>query len=288
MTPEQIYKKKIQILMPCIERWYCVDLMLRNFKLMEKPDGFHFSFLAAITNGGKYGDYLTKGLKKIFHQVESFEIINNNVLQHDDIRKGKINPQLSRKKALDVYHAYDELMKRLDPTADYYLIVEDDTLFPLNSIPRYLSLMEPLNASVLSGISFTWEPVSNHGNYMNFWEFGGRRDEIGGKEQTGELPRNLIEIINMPYQKAGIAKLGAAGLGNVFIKGEVLRGWKPMDYIKLLGGADHAFFYYCEQNNYNAYGLWDHYLPHITKHENGDIEILGRIDNSLIKMLGGR
>ena len=264
----------IEILMPCIERWHCIDLVLKNIRLATKPKDTQI--LAVVSASDKYTDYLEKELKKIFNKVR---VVRNEVrgIDHDQLRKGwktdkNWHTNINKQKMLNIQRTYQLMVENLDRTADYYWFIEDDTLFPLNTYGYYIKQIKELKADVISGVSYYWHEFQL--SPRNFWIL---KNEI--KEG-----RNLPEIEPMPIQESGIVKLGATGLGNVLAKAKVVKGWKPQYDIELGTGADIAFFHHCMVKEYNAYGIWDWYLPHITKYENGDFQILGRLKKGMEKL----
>ena len=163
---------------------------------------------------------------------------------------------------------------------DYYWVIEDDTLFPFDTLERYMKLIDVFKADIISGVSYYWH--SNYEYKRNFWNIIEKEHLIGNKESDGK-----ISIETITEQDSGIIKIGATGLGNVLAKAETVWGWKPAEQLSMniCNGADIGFFYHAKKCGYKAFGVWDIYLPHITKYSNGDIQIYGRIDTSLQNLI---
>jgi len=278
---------KVQFLFLTIERWHCIDMVLENIRLAEKPEGMNC--LCVATGSDKYVDHVSKKLGEMFKEVK---IVRNNdtFIEHSQIRYSAENPlvNLEAKKAEDakykkVFDAYALMHENLDRTADYYWLVEDDTMFPLNTFRRYMCLLEGLNADVVSGISYYWHQHSPRPR--NFWNIDELNDEIGKKESNNGTRMRLLP---MEDKESGVVRLGATGFGNMLAKAKPFLEWTPKE-LENQGrgtyGADIEFFYNCMLKGYKCFGAWDIYLPHITKFENGDIAILGRIDRSLIQII---
>ena len=252
-------------------------MVLENLKLAEKPEGI--SVLCVCAGPAEYQNGLADKLGKIFSKVEMVDN-KDGWIDHDKIRKNIHEFQVQVDKMYKVYGAYDLAMQHLDPTADYYWFIEDDTLFPLDTYSRYMKTMKEYDADVVSGQSYYWHTMGQI--KRNFW--GLKEDKIFPEIDMAEDKTVIIQDI-YPERDEGVVKLGATGLGNVLAKGEVARGWKPMDWMHIQNGADIAFFYYCEKKGYKCFGDYGVFLPHITIYPGGDIEIRGRIDKSIIPLV---
>jgi hypothetical protein len=266
---------KTEILFPTIERWHCIDLVLENMRLAEKPDDIQV--LAVVSGSEKYRKYVEGRLKSIFNKVR---IVKNydTPIEHSELRKIHYenfydpDPKISVKKLLKVFHTYSLIKKNIDKTADYYWFIEDDTLFPLDVYKRYMAIMDGLRADIVSGQSYYWHTLDRQ--KRNFWKISNSDDK-----------NKPIKLDEMGICDEGIIKLGATGLGNVLCKKEAVTTWNPESYLYLRSGADISFFYNAQNRDLKAYGIWEVFLPHITKYQNGDIEIRGRIDKSIIQLV---
>ena len=259
----------IEIIFVTIPRWHCIDLVLKNLELASKPEDTQI--LAIISGDDKYAWYVEERLNKIFKKVRIYRTPDNPV-EHDAIR---LNHDVNQKKIENIYKAYRYALSNIDHSADYYWIIEDDTLFPLDTCNRYLGLMEGLNADIISGISYYWHEEMQR----NFWNLEMTR--LFGEGDTST--EYSSKITPMQVQKNGVVRLGATGLGNVLVRRKAFEGWECQ--YNAGQGADIDYFIYAYKNNFVAYGVWDIFLPHITKYENGDINILGRLDKSLIPII---
>jgi len=257
-----------------------VDLLLANLQAARKPEGVQV--LCAVTSGDKFHDYLRDGLKGIFG--ESVRILRQpgSGIEHDEIRRRhyecrlqyeREDPQIEKLKA--VFKTYQLLLSNVDRSADFFWFIEDDTLFPLDVFDRYLDFMRVLRADIVTGVSYYWHTQERHAR--NFWSIKDLRDKDGVK---------ALRLDPIPGEREGVVRLGATGLGNVLAKAESVLSWTPESYMDIGSGADISFFYNAMRKGFRAFGLWDTYLPHITKHVNGDIEIRGRIDTSLLPLIG--
>lgn len=276
---------KTEIIFPTIERWHCVDLILRNLEEAERPDPLQI--LTCISGGQEYAAYVTKRLKDIVGAENLRVIRKQSGYDHDALREEYYDlPENQRpmkrdirtKKLEEVYDTYQRIVDQADPNVDYYWFIEDDTLFPLDVLSRYKRLMEAKNADIVTGISYYWHTGMNH--ERNFWHLA--ISEVFPGEESSETTFSLAKMNN---QESGIVKLGATGLGNVLCKREAVEKWKPKMYTDIGSGADISFFLCAKKHNLSAYGAWGIYLPHITKYANGDIEVRGRIDKSLIPII---
>ena len=278
---------KTQIIFINIPRPHCIDQVLENIALADKPEDL--SLLAVCAGPKEYQKELQKKIEYIFYKQSDgyfdksrIKFVKNKDgwIDHDKIREDITALQVQIDKMLNVYKAYDLAMQNLDPTADYYWFIEDDTLFPLHTFTRYMEVMKEKNCDIVSGQSYYWHTLKDY--KRNFW--GLKEDKVFPDQDECE-DVNVQIVDSYPEKDEGVVKLGATGLGNVLAKGEVVRGWKPMDYVKINNGADIAFFYYAQQKGFKAYGIYDISLPHITLYPDGGIEIRGKIHENIIKIV---
>jgi hypothetical protein len=174
-----------------------------------------------------------------------------------------------------VYDTYSRLVQAANRDADLFWFIEDDTLFPLDVFKRYSELMGALRADIVTGVSYYWHTLERHSR--NFWALEVKKGADGAKE---------LQLDPIGPQAHGAVLLGATGLGNVLAKREPVLSWSPESYVNIGSGADISFFYNAMRKGFRAYGVWDIFLPHITKHQNGDVELRGRLDASLLPLLG--
>jgi|TARA_Y100000310_G_scaffold26154_2_gene24960 hypothetical protein len=273
----------IEILFPTIERWHCIDSVLDNMGRADIPEDIQI--LTAITAGDEYAEYVTKRLNNIFPKVRMIRMEGDGI-DHDKLREEYYEKDekpkhrdIRQKKLEKVYKTYNTLVEAADPDADFYWFMEDDTLFPLDTYNRYRKAMEYIDADIITGISYYWHTMENHDR--NFWNMECTR--VFGDRDTSD--ETTFKLTMMRPQEKGLVQLGASGLGNVFCKAHTVRSWAPKMYQNIGSGADISFFFNAYKNGYKAFGMWDLYLPHITKYSGGDIEIRGRIDKSLIPLL---
>jgi len=210
----------IEILLPMIERWHCVDWVLKNIELAEKPEDIQI--LCVITASDKYVEYVKKKLDKIFDKVR---IIRKDdfAIEHDELRrryysvKTNCNPDKIREEKLrSVYRTYQKIVDNVDTEADYYWFIEDDTLFPLDIYSKYMNLIRKLRADIITGVSYYWHTKENR--CRNFWNLEVTRT-FGEKDTSNEVALNVTPI---QAQTVGIIRLGATGLGNVISKKEAV------------------------------------------------------------------
>jgi len=272
---------KVEILFPTIERWHCIDLILKNMELANKPK--NTQILCVCAGSDKYKNYVKRNLEKIFKKVNFIENPDEGI-EHDKLRsvsKGEKDwtNEINIKKIENVYKTYSLAKENIDKDVDYYWFIEDDTLFPLDIFNRYFNLLKGLKADIITGVSYYWHEFGV--SPRNFWNLEVTK-VFGEDDNSSEFTFNITP---MNKQDEGVVKLGASGLGNVLAKKEVILEWQPQEHTNIGSGADISFFYNAYLKGFIAYGVWDIYLPHITKYENGDIAILGRIDKSLIPLL---
>lgn len=269
-------EEKVQILFPVIERWHCVDLMLRNLEKAQKPK--NVSIVSVVSCSDPFFERLKSGLNDIFGE-QSTKIIrkDDKWIDHDQLRSlyyetdlKPDNQDVRIEKLKAVYSTYTLLINNIDRESDLFWFIEDDTLFQLDIYNRYLDFMKILNADIITGVSYYWHTESNHSR--NFWNVS---------VQNGDGNERRLTLAPIPAQRSGVVELGASGLGNVLAKRDTVLTWVPESYIDIGSGADISFFYSAMKHHFKAYGIWNIFLPHITKHTNGDIEIRGRIDKSL-------
>lgn len=264
---------KVQIILPMIERWHCIDLMLANLRLANRPQDC--SVLCVLTSGDEYFNYIKPKLEEIFENVQ-FVRKEGVGVEHSELRTRYYESNVPHDgedirmtKLKAVYDTYQKVVENIDRSVDYYWFIEDDTLFQIDIFDRYMQYMETLDADIVSGVSYYWHTESNH--CRNFWSIKPKGD--------------TIELTPIPHQNHGVVYLGATGLGNVLAKKKAVTTWSPETYAEIGSGADISFFYNAMRKGLMAYGIWDIFLPHITKHTNGDIEIRGRIDRSLRELI---
>ena len=266
---------KTEIIFPTIERWHCIDLVLENIRQAEKPDDIQVLIIASGSE--KYKKYVEKKFKEIFKKVR---VVRNKEtgIEHDKLRKIQYENlwepdlKISVEKMHKVYRTYQLAKDNIDKTADYFWFIEDDTLFPLRTYSHYRNLMDILQADIISGQSYYWHTLDKI--KRNFWKLLISKDnEVALKEFDGFI------------SDEGIVRLGATGLGNVLATNRAVKTWQPMSLINLKSGADISFFLNAQVRGFPAYGIYNIYLPHITKYQNGDIEIRGRIDKSIIPLV---
>lgn len=260
---------KLEILFPTIERWHCIDLVLKCFELAEKPRDTQI--LAVIQSGDEYKEYVEKGLKKIFDKVRIVHR-KEKYLDHDTLRiskrkTGSWTQKENYKKTLQVEKTYKQLVKHADKSVDCYWVAEDDTLFPLNFFTKAHKLMDALDADAVAGVSYRWR--SNPPKNTNFCDIN--LDEEGVTS---------FEVLDK--KESGVVRLGMTGLSGMLAKKDCILSWKPTSIKCINSGADVSFSLNMEGKRF--FGCWDLSLPHITKYENGDIQILGRIDKSLLPL----
>lgn len=268
----------IEIIFPTIPRWHCIDLMLKNIQAAHKPDDIQV--LAVVSGDDEYAQYVEDGFKKIFDRVR---IVRNDdvYIEHDKLRERQYESQqpdldVSVKKLLKVYQTYTLAVQNADKKADYYWIMEDDTLFPLDTYDRYMQVMDFMGGDIVTGISYYWHTGDT--GKRNFWKVHWKKTD-----KTYD-----VKLTNMEDCDDGIVKLGASGLGNVICKREALLTWTPKTFLSIKSGADISFFINALERNYPAYGLCNLSLPHITRHQKGAIEIKGKIEESLIPLINGK
>ncbi len=274
-TRSEIGLMKVEIIFPTIERWHCIDLILRNLKLAEKPEDIQV--LSIISGSDKYADYVTEGLKSIFKKVRIVRK-NEEGIEHNEIRQdwGKNN----RLKLQQVYTTYELAIKNVDRTADFYWFIEDDTLFPLNIFGKFKTLLDVLDGDIITGISYYWpgDKIAR-----NFWNI--KVDRVFPKgDSCNETTFTLLKN-DLIKQEKGVVQLGASGLGNVLAKRKTVLTWSPKSYANIGSGADISFYYNAKLKGYTVYGVWNIFLPHITIFHDGSIEIRGRIDKSLFPVV---
>jgi len=267
----------IEILIPTIPRYHCIDLFLENLRLADKPKDTQI--LVCISgNDEKYTHYVQREIIKIFGKNRSrFIKYEEGGIEHDQVR-GKESGEKNQKKILNIYNVYNLLHLSADKRADYYWIMEYDTLFPLDTYQRYFDILTGLNGDIVTGCSYYWHIYKKR----NFWNLNKTRVFPEGDN----CDDCSWSVSDMEPKEQGVVKLGATGLGNILVKSNCFKTWYPL--AKIREGADISFFIHAAEQGYTAYGIWGLYLPHITKYENGDIEILGRINKSLINIIGGQ
>lgn len=273
---------RTQIIFINIPRPHCIDQVLENLAMAEKPEDI--SMVCVCAGPKKYQEQLEAKIKNIYPLGLPGKITfvenKDGWIDHDKIREDITALQVQIDKMLNVYKAYDLAIQNLDPTADYYWFIEDDTLFPLHTFKRYMEVMKEKDCDIVSGQSYYWHTLKDY--KRNFW--GLKEDRIyPDQDECEDVSVQIVD--SYPEKDEGVVKLGATGLGNVLAKGEVVRGWKPMDFVKINNGADIAFFYYAQKAGFKAYGVYDISLPHITLYPDGGIEIRGKIHENIIKIV---
>ena len=267
----------IEIIFPTIERWHCINLILKNLELAMKPKDIQI--LSVISGSDRYADYVEKRLRSVFKVVKIVRKDEEGI-EHDVIRKSGFKPKEVGTKLQQVYTTYELALKNIDKDADYYWFIEDDTLFPLDIFRQYKTLLDNLNGDIITGISYYWQSDKYS---RNFWDIQTRR--VFPKEDCCNENTFGLSKEDMPFQKEGVVRLGASGLGNVLAKKQTVLDWIPQIYARVGSGADVSFFHNAQKKGYVAYGVWHIHLPHITIFEDGGIEIRGRLDKSLIPLV---
>lgn len=276
--------EKVQIIFPTIVRWHCVDLVIENIKLAVKPR--NVSMLIVCPNDEEYIDHLKKKLKEIGIK---YEIVINpeEGIEHDIIRPEITSEEFSRtqisysniRKTDNIFRTYKLAIEHCDKTADYYWIIEDDNLFPLDSYTRLKDAMRKKRASISSGLSWHWH--SNE-EIHNFWQLT-LKNSIPFLEAETKMSIELI-----PKREKGIDRIGATGFCNMLTEGELFRNWKPIKTQNNWGsGADICYCAWAYINGKTIAGIWDLELPHITKYDDGKIRVIGKIDQTLFPLFGG-
>jgi len=272
---------KVEVILPAIERWHCLDLLLKNMEKAEKPEGVQV--LCVATCGDSYASKLESGLISIFGKDKTRLIRKSGTwIEHDKLRREYYESPLLPEgedtrltKLRSVYDTYSKIVELVDRSADLFWFIEDDTLFPLDVFTRYKQYMDVLRADAVTGVSYYWHTLEKHSR--NFWSLSVKKSPDGARE---------LKLEPMEPMQSGVVHLGATGLGNVLAKSETVLSWSPESYVDIGSGADISFFYNAMRRGFRAYGVWDIFLPHITKHQNGDIEIRGRVDSTLLPLFG--
>lgn len=271
---------KTEIIFPCIERWHCIDLLIKNIREATKPKNTQILIVASARN--KFISYLQKNFEEIFDKVRIVKT-NNSFVDHDKLRKhirtkDDWYKKINRQKLKNVFNTYQCVVDNIS-NAEQFWFIEDDTLFPLDVYKTYTKTMRKFTASIVTGVSYYWHTFNR--DRRNFWnlEF---TPVFGHDDSSKEYRFNLTE---MKPQEKGFVELGATGLGNVLTERKPVTTWIPKSYPEISSGADISFFENAIKRGFKAIGIWDTYLPHITKFENGDVGILGRIDKKLYKTL---
>lgn len=275
---------KVEVLLPTIERWHCIDLVLNCLGAAEKPDDYQI--LAVVQAGDKFKQHVEQRLKEINPRTRVIQRTEEG-FDHDALKKGYnetgnwVSSQAQNNKIREVHLTYAALQKHADPTADYYWIMEDDTLFPLDFYIRALAAMKALRSDAVAGVSYRWRtrPPEN----TNFCRIN--REWVSGDKNN--LPIEKVSFPRFPVQPSGVVKLGMTGLSGLVCKKECVQTWRPQHIPEFNSGADVSFSLNMEKNGFKFHGCWDLTLPHIikSKTDNG-FEILGKIDESLIPVLG--
>jgi len=225
-------------------------------------------------------------LKKIF---KKYRIVRNPDfgIDHSEIRttfeQGQTWTQspINQKKIDKVSRAYQLVRKSVDEDVDYYWIIEDDNIFPLNTYDRYWGFMTAVDCDVVCGMSYSWNIPNTLPMPHNFWNIATKR-----VFPDNDSCNDVTYVVTMvPYQTKGIYLMGASGLVNVFMKKKCMMAWLPHSIPHIGSAADCSFWINAKKNEFVGYGLWEVRLPHITKYANDDIQIVGRIDKSLIPLV---
>ena len=272
---------RIEILLPMIERKHCVNLVLRNIEKAEKPKDCQV--LVVISASDEYVNFVRSKLEKIFVKVRIIES-KDKWIEHNEIRPeldGGINwsnSGINQEKMSKVCNTYKLLQKNADRDMDYYWNIEDDNLFPLDTFPRYFGLMEALRADIVTGVSYSWYQAKL---VTNFWTITLKK--VFGENDTSNEMSYSVDYF--PYQDSGVVRLGACGLVNVLMKKEALLSWTPTRMRGLGSAADVSFFISVAKHKLKAFGVWDITLPHITRVDNEQYQIMGQIDKSTMELL---
>ena len=217
---------KIQMIFLTIPRWHCIDLVLKNIELAAKT-GVELSLVLVVSGGDTYFNYVTQRFKdmNLFNNIKIVKM-DNVPVEHDKIRDNGFSCQENKNKIENIFKAYQVAIDNIDFDVDYYWVIEDDTLFPFDTLERYMKLIDVFKADIISGVSYYWH--SNHEYKRNFWNIIEKEHLIGNKESDGK-----ISIETITEQDSGIIKIGATGLGNVLAKAETVWGWKPAEQLSM-------------------------------------------------------
>lgn len=271
----------IEVLLPMIERRHCNNLVLRNIEKAEKPKDCQA--LAVVSASEEYTKFIQKRLEQIFSKVR---VINSNCnwIEHDEIRPeldngvNWSNSGKNQDKMAKVCNTYKLLKENADRNADYYWNIEDDNLFPLDTFPRYMNLMQGLKADIITGVSYSWYEAKLA---TNFWTI--KLKNVFGENDSSK--EKMYSADYFPYLDSGIVRLGACGLVNVLMKKEALLSWTPTKMLGLGSAADVSFFINAQEKGLKAFGVWDISFPHITVINDEYYQIMGKIDESIMELI---
>ena len=270
---------KIQMILITIPRYHSIGMVIENIKRAEKPQ--NMELLVIASGDDKYIEYLEGQLKGL-----DYKLIRNKdkSVDHDRIRREMdSDPRVNDDKRYYAFRAYELAQKHCNPDADYYWFAEDDNLFPLDTYPRYMKALKNQNAEMVSGLSWHW--FDNHFEGHNFWRLTLTQTfppAFPAKEVS-------MRVEQLPQKDWGTEPIGAVGTCNMICKGDIFRGYDVMKgWATYNTGVDLALCIYAYEQNKKLLGIWDLELPHISKLEDGGIKIYGKIDKSLIPLLGGK
>jgi hypothetical protein len=249
-------------------------MVLKNIELAEKPDDIQA--VAVVSSSDEYFDYVKPRLEGLFKKIK---IIRNpdEGLDHGQLRayqKRYSTYGLGKEKLRKIEKTYDIVLENLDRSADYYWFIEDDNLFPLDTLKRHQDTIEFMKADISAGVSYFWSKHSPNGT--NFWTI----IRTKAKDNSGQ-EYETVKVEKKDEKESGIERLGAAGLCNILASKRSVLSWTPARLERIGSGADISFFLNAEDRGYPAYGNWGITLPHITIYPDGNIAILGKIDPSI-------
>jgi len=269
-----------ELIFPTIERWHSIDYVLKNIELSEKPKDLQ----ALVVFSGCSKKYQDK-VRKFFENLCPSRFIVNDAqtIDHYDLREKMAigDMELNKIKTNLIFDTYQIIRDNCDKSVDYYWIIEDDNLFPLNAYTRYQSILEMFGADIAAGISYYWHKDSNY-HHNIFKIVKKNQPNIGKDDSVDEWP--YIETLE-EHRESGIVPVDGTGFCNVLIKKDAWLSFQPQELKTTKTGVDLAFFTYAKEHGFKAFADWSMSLPHITKHKNGEIEIIGRLKPDMLEIL---
>jgi len=274
--------EKTEIVFITCERWHCIDMLIDNIRQASKPR--NYQVLAVVQGSRQYMKYVRDKFEEFAPSVRAIKIpgkpVDHSILKDKmkKVRTWKVPEQDQKKQNVET--AFRMAVENSDDGMDLYWIIEDDTLFPLDTFKRYRKIMEAMKGDAVSGVSYSWH--NERPEVRNFWEFVPVLDKKS--DENVSIP--VFTLKSMPYQESGVSRLGSTGTGNVLAKNKPWTTWEPKWMRSISSGADISFWLNSYLRGYPAYGIWDVRLPHITTYPDGDIAIIGRLDKSLHHLVG--
>ena len=271
--------KKVEIIYPTIERPEVLSVMLKCLKACEKPKDIRILAIVQASKG--YKDRVEDGLRKIFENVRVVHLDEQGI---DHIELGKAfkgneegwkENQKQIEKLEKLYRTYQNAVDNASRDVDYFWLMQDDQPFPPDTYPHFRKMIADTGGDIAAGVSFSWR--NEEGMNHNFWEI-----EEG---QTPDEENLAFPRIRLPIQEKGIIRIGATGLSNLLCKKDCFLNWKPVYDPKKNWGGDVSFFVNAWKQGYKAFGDWGHPIPHMTKNEEGEIRVLGRIKKNLVPIM---